>query len=935
MKTPEKMKPDANLVLDVKLGTAGKHIDARYRSVCKAGGIELDHNHRSVVLDYSAKEIHDQDGGMDLELEDVAPDSFLPAVIPTDREALTEAEIMGLLWSVDANFHREPGAIRENTGAGGNPRHGNTVTWLNKTELERKLGQMMRKLRSHRITDAGRSTCMNVRIIFSAVGGMGSGTMYWFSRYGVRRCAHQDKVDSKIVLSVLLRGNLPVTHPEKARINEALTLMYLRAISTRMYVCPATGTVVRPPDQIYLSSSLNNHGGIATLDELLLHEAECQHRWYHTPAGALCRARMCDMAAGEFDAWQDPLAGCTTSTTDISLDRRRILTFCTYEATSLLIGQIVADGDPENALKASTRLIRTAGLVENENDSTLTGRILHPEGIGHGNIEVAAKARVTDQTEGLHNWRLAEALLEAVDGVRSNDILTNDEPLMRDEAKRLYAGAERAFDDFIDHALKGPGRLDEAYRTCSQVKTAVEDSQEALSTKINYLQDLSVPHEQTLGEAQEQVEQTHGFFRRLLNHPLARRLASSIEESGKILISYDLQQLACRIAEQEVLTPLINHIVKQQNWLTSTFHELHEVVNTCQGLAEQTADRAISRSLGLPLVNRSYLEQFWADHIDAAGGRTKFARTLCELFLRDHKTFAVLTQQSGQEGNDLLQAFCMGLFRPKVDKLEVLAEFLRLYPGEQNVKRVLQQLVNQSEGRVLTEGEVDRSIVWLKAANVPSVEYVAWAKTILEQIDRKAGKWEVAVNPDPERFTLIQMRSQISVTPLIKRLGFRDTPADWKLLIEHAVDPFSAIGVGPRPNQRQVKRVFAKGIAAGLIREENGGAYLTLSGGESALLGSKPDAVLQALRANFRWLVYIESTFGHELVVHEEKLLAALQDMATTVAAENGSEHFYALVDSKAIEECVTQCGLLIPRSRRIKYALDHGVFPDDLEQIA
>jgi hypothetical protein len=186
------------------------------------------------------------------------------------------------------------------------------------------------------------------------------------------------------------------------------------------------------------------------------------------------------------------------------------------------------------------------------------------------------------------------------------------------------------------------------------------------------------------------------------------------------------------------------------------------------------------------------------------------------------------------------------------------------------------------------------------------------------------GKWQVAAHPeDPETFSLVQFRGDISLTPFINRLALPDTYETWRRLIPTAADPISAIAIEPNPTERQFRRILAKAIACELLTVEDKGCLaFHSSSGEQWLLGKDAAAVLQKLQPRWSQLVYVETYFACELVEREAEIVARLEQMkAALTAQEAGSDQRLPLIDVTAIDECLQQIDLLRPWARRLQKA--------------
>ena len=326
--------------------------------------------------------------------------------------------------------------------------------------------------------------------------------------------------------------------------------------------------------------------------------------------------------------------------------------------------------------------------------------------------------------------------------------------------------------------------------------------------------------------------------------------------------------------------------------------------------------------LGLELTTEQYLQQYYAEFVASKGGKEAFNTLLLNEFLQRHGSLAFLTDAPLGEYEQAFTAVSEGIFRPQIENTDVAGEIKRLFPTKAKQRRLFDRIIKQCEGSFLTTGEVDQPVVWIKTGHAPSSEHVAWLKDILETTDKKSGPWEVFSQNDPDRIVLAQLRGAVSVESHLGRIALPDDREGWKVLVEHAPDPVPPLTVPPNPNARQFRRVLAKGIATGQIEvHEDGTFVLHSSSGELLPLGKSFESVDRALRCRWSELIFIESTFGRDLVVDEDRIMAMLQSMSKQVLGESRDDPWIALINPEAVEEGHIQAELLLSRLRRIRKA--------------
>jgi hypothetical protein len=133
--------------------------------------------------------------------------------------------------------------------------------------------------------------------------------------------------------------------------------------------------------------------------------------------------------------------------------------------------------------------------------------------------------------------------------------------------------------------------------------------------------------------------------------------------------------------------------------------------------------------------------------------------------------------------------------------------------------------------------------------------------------------------------------------------------------------------VPPNPNRRQFVRVLAKAIVSRQITVGPQGSYLFESSNGAPLeMGKDLAAVEACLQPKWRELVFAESTFGRNLVVAEGQTVSALEDLKVEIQAAVPSNPTLQLIDLTAIEECLVQADLMLPRMRRMRKAIRETV---------
>jgi len=864
--------------------------------------------------------------------------SFVQAAKPTDTAALRKAQDQGLVVIPPEDWGRPSHGVRDNEGAGGSPREGEETAQVNGHKLTEYLNRCFQQVIAYeeRIGNIGKGHDLGqeigrvpVHIVVATVGGTGNGALIWFITRCIMQCARRNGVEPRIVVELLCLGNLQTHDTETARRNEWTLLRSLRVLASGTCVDTLTGEVQPVPfEHPRLYANINNGGNLTSLKALTSHQAHLFHLLWNTPAGGDLREREQDIAAWDYDSLDDPRCGFTGGTAAIHLNRERLLNACAHQTASQFIRSLLTEGDSNRMLAEATALAGACNLIESEDQSQLTSLVSRPEELAGETVYVRTERSLADRTSGTQGHQRAILRQETIHSIRTHDIPSVLEPLARTKAQATVRADQETLAKALDQILRRPSGLGEAVKLLQYLLLILERSQQAIAAKASELQEYLAPHEAVLAEIAERLQQLSQQNRvlRAMRFQMVRSIDGALAQSGHAAISYQLQIAVCHIAIQDVLMPLSDLLHRKLARLVACRQKLADVAQHVEAMAQSVVrePNVFDVPVGIELVDATYITVWWSDHIAQRGGPESLITALRGTFLQQHESFAALMDISFQEMEQALVALCRSVFEPAVAAMNVLTEWLKVHPDERTRQRLVAELIRQCEGRLLIEGEVNQAAAWIKTANVPAAEYVEPMRQLLEQTDTKAGKWQVAVDPDdPETFSMAQLRGDLSLTPFINRLDLPDTYESWRQIVATAADPVSALIVGPNPSARQLRRVLAKAIAAGLLTVEEQGCFVFRSAaGDQWLLGKTVEAVYEKLQPRWRQLVYAESFFASELVDSERQLFEILERMRDQLQAQDQpSDKLPRLIDAAAIDECLQQASLLRPWARKMQKA--------------
>ncbi len=858
-------------------------------------------------------------------------DTHVAADKPQGRVSVQQAIEAGWMPSTD-DVSRQAQAP-DNDGAGGIPREGYERALLNAEHSRKAICQYLQQAIEYEIRwlsaangdgISQQNFRVPVHIIVTTVGGMGNGSLVWFVTEGIVSCAEASRVEAKIVPELLSIGNLSIQDDDQARLNEFLCFMFIQALATGTYLNAVTQRIVPVPfDHVRVFSNRNRGGRIGSLKALVHHQAQFQRFYWDTPAGADMQEREPDIGHWGYGQFEEPRCVYTGSTGSIHWNKGRLLDSLAYQAAELLAREFLTDADPEQAIRDAAALAAASHLIESDDENQVTTTISHPDMLGGQSVYAAAEQSLIEPLAGLRGIERGSQLAERTPLVR-DEVRSVHHPQMRDEAREVVEEVVDTLSRRLDQILRQPHGLARAITFLQAVESTLDRSGHAIAAKIGEIQEFLASHERAFAEAEEQFQEIaeQGRIRRSLSFQAGRALSAVLEDSGRAVVNYELQIAACTVAMEDVIAPLRDFLEGRLAELLSARHNLSEFIPHCGNMARHKAnERTVEDpAVGLELVTEEYVEAYFTEYLARNGGAESAVDQWRSAFLQTHGSLSIFVGAPAAQMEAFLLDVCRAVFEPALDNTNVLVEFQRVYPDEATQRDILAELISQSEGRLVVDGEVNKSIAWIKTANVPTEPQADWMRRLLESTDRKGGKWQVAVNPaDPETFSIGQLRGEISLRHFIDALGIEDNYETWRRLVERAADPVSAIGVGPNPTPRQFRRALAKAIAPGLLSVNADGSFVFRDlTGEELILGTDAEAVFQELQPRFRRLVFIESYFASELVDSEAAIVSRLEEMKTHLQ-DASDDKLLGLITAAAVLECLQQADLLRPWARRIQ----------------
>lgn len=915
--------PDIPVTINCFAGTTVLAIPAGLKYLCKRAGLKYKDIYKDIAFDFTQL----PQTGID---DAISNENFILARLPKDKLSIQQAEEKGYFNSVAADFHLNPGVTQDDYGASASPPIGDVFIRVNDKPIKTLSAKLMRGardfIRTQNIAKDGLKTDDSARIpinmFIGTAGGTGTGSLKWNIAEIIPSCEKETGIDAKVSVHLIMQGNLPVQNKLKAKLNELTTFKYLSSVSTGKYIDPAKGILTPIPfSNIYLYSNLNFYGNILELKRLIVTAAHTQFFRFSTPAGKLMAQRAIDVEGISFDDYGNPLPAITTGYAAISRDSKRGTDFCKLISIGMFCESLLKEHASEEIAKEAVAFVWANKLVESDEENHITSNISHPEEMNRESVFETARQGIANRINNTGGFKQLLTLDESIAFILNSDIPALYEPVMQAQSQKRANEIAQALKKIIEQKKKTSHGLIDSIILLQNILALCHQSLSNLHGKISQAQEYLNPHQQILAEISEQINRLRqrNPIVRIFFFLLIRRLNRDLLESGQAAIRHQMELSCCQAAINDLLMPLIESLENKIAWLHSETRKMSNISQFCQNSADKLAgeDTMLQNPSGYELTDKAYLEDYIKRFIKKCGGKEKFCEYLQSLFINKYNTFDILTENSQQQVFELLNNLFHEILESEVKSTTVLDEFIRYYP--ENIRtEMLIQILKQSEGSIRIEGSLAGKMTWIKTANVPSSgKFADQMAATLETLDKKDGKWETADSNDIDYFSICQLCGGISLVPLIHNIDVPDNEAGWKMAVEQAVDPVTAIMVNPNPNIRQFKRVLAKAIVSELLSFKGNAFYLKTTSPEPMLLGKNLNEIMAKSRHLWPDMVFVESLFARGLVVAEQDVISCMNNLYEDIEHGNNSDARLSLIDKTAISECLKQTEILLPRLRR------------------
>jgi hypothetical protein len=377
--------------------------------------------------------------------------------------------------------------------------------------------------------------------------------------------------------------------------------------------------------------------------------------------------------------------------------------------------------------------------------------------------------------------------------------------------------------------------------------------------------------------------------------------------------------LALRNALAEHLfRPLLTAIGEEAARVDGHIARLEALRDRAQGkmkdLVGQPAERLVA--VGIELVTPEFLVRRTTALINALGGTQTLTRRTFQAFLESVGTLNALGERTLDEIEAVLVPLCERPFEDTVEAMDVLVVFREEFPDPAKQHEIVEQVVHEAAGRLLTTGEASQHINWIKIGALGNTADTEWFQNLLREADHDSGEWLACNLGDPRTAVLLMFRSGISMDSLLRNLR-RRRPADATGFTVHdGPDPITFLLPSVQPDAAELSASIVMGMAASLVKRTNG-LHTTIDGdtGE-VLLAEDPQAARSALRRDYPTRCRFTIAFVRSLARNRSEVLARFKALLADL--ENGNGDLRDLIDDEALRTVARNADVLWPYLKRL-----------------
>jgi hypothetical protein len=858
------------------------------------------------------------------------PFTFLPAQVP-DADSLERLEAEGRFAFTDRDWATKEGQAGHAAGSGGDPRFARALFECILPRVRKALADAMEAFLDYRrqeekLTHSNREPddgILRIIIIYATPGGFGPGVHHSLKRE-IADLASQHGVNVRLLILGLGLGTLAPINPAQGALNEHAFLVHAQAdkVTDLDYTRDGDQQWAPVAESFLLVTNQNHHGAIPTLARLQHLVGTFLFLYTFTDVGRLLEERVIDVEKAQ--ASDDHGGPCSVSTfgeAEIHIDTDRLLAYLGAQQLENLCETLLREPpDRRSVRQAALRDARAMGVVEAQDEPMASRRVARLEGFSG----VDVFERILNVFEGrlrdLQGFALCLAQPRARLWALSVELEKNLAPAVRQACRHHCQQAVAALRQTSASLMTQMDGIRRAQGYLADLRAIVEQSARTNDDAARAIAESLRPGQETLAGLETELERlaAAGAFVRFFLPWRIRRLTTTYRLHAQTDLRGQAAVALRNALSEHLFRPLLAAIGEEAARLDGHIARLEAIRDRARAklkdLADQPAERLVA--VGIELVTREFLAKRTAALFDALGGAETLSRRTFQAFLEGVGSLHILAERNLDEIEAALVPLCEALFKDTVRAMDVLTTFREEFPNPAKQREVVEQLVHEAAGRVLTTGEAGRPINWIKIVGLGEATGTEWFQDLLRSADREPGEWLTCNHGDPRTVVLVMYRSEISMDGLLRNLRHRRPIPAGGLTARDGPDPITYLLPSVRPEPPELSATIVRGLVAGAVRCGEGLLTSLDADTGEVRLGEDPQAARTTLRRSYPTRTRLTVAFVRALVRSRDDVLARLKDLRTALVTDNGG--FVGLIDEEAIRTVERDVEILWPFLKRL-----------------
>jgi hypothetical protein len=810
---------------------------------------------------------------------------IVAAVMP-DSESRQKAERDGKLWPMEPDWHRQPGAAKDDLGTGGNARGGRGLAALNENTLRKKTRRYIRDCGEYRrqrlLIDEGnekvaKGMAIIVVVCVSLLGGFGTGTLRTLLRI-IREESLDLKVPVRIIVLGMTKGSIEPVDAQVAARNQSMALRELNTALVGGYRDADHDPRISQPicDSVLLISNANSYGEFNELDRLIALGAQYVFHLFHTALGRAILEKAVDIE----ESWpEDDLGGrrcaSTMSLSKIHLDLPRAIMATGNMLLHAFLHRLMLNKQEPTAAKEANLLSVEKELAETETIALASERLYRLSDYRGADAREYAVASFQQRSGQRGGYKHCCDLDNASSYALEVEAPRRLKPQILREAQKFISEFSNAVDNKLRNLLTRPDGIRMASQFLDALAAETARFAGANRRKLDVAQSKKKAIDDLLGRGHEMLDRLKKRFWlfRALSLSTKREIIRIIPPSTESAIRNRLEITARLSLANEVYPAVQEYLAQQQAEIHRLINNVTTVMTDIGGEADRlrTIEPILTVPLGHEIVDSAFIDRRYGKIVEIEGGIESILEKIFAEFSGRYKNLLAFNHVAPDQIKETLLEYCLGMGHRCLGTLRVGDVFRESCRSAAEIKDRIGQSIHESRGRLRLVGEADQIIPTMKFIGTGDRATGEWIVGEANGIDDSGGDWQLIETGDPYTIVFYQQRARISLTRMIA-----DTDCLWQVpdaaqdRVKLGSDPILALAPQPDCSMQEIFACIGMGLICGVLRRSDAGYELVAPAQDAVLLGDDLDEVVTSLRKDYDRLVTLYSSFAAYLARQNE-----------------------------------------------------------------